>query len=95
MSKICNRICIKVSYRTSPNLGAIIAKHNAKIMKNGQKVQDRECNCRAGKKCPMEGKCLHKNLIYQATVKELNSGKENTYIGLTSTTFKERLTNHN
>ena len=55
LSKICNRTCIKVSYRTSPNLGAIIAKHNAKIMKNSQKVQDRECNCRVGKTCPMEG----------------------------------------
>ena len=45
----------------------------------------------------MDGKCLAKNIIYQATIKpEINSKniKEETYIGLASTSFKARLGNH-
>ena len=38
---------------------------------------------------------LLKNIIYQATVTEKVSKKTETYLGLTSTTFKERLNNHN
>ena len=37
LSKIFNRTCTKISYRTSPNLAAIIAKHNAKLLKQGTK----------------------------------------------------------
>ena len=80
---------------TSPNLGAIIAKHNAKILKAEKNQPEKECNCRAGKPCPLGGKCLLKNIVYQAIVTETETKKVNTYIGLTSTTFKERLANHN
>ena len=58
------------------------------------KTQDRDCSYRAGKICPLDGKCMHSNLIYQAIVEETKSNKINTYIGLTSTTFKARLANH-
>ena len=44
--------------------------------------------------CPLEGKCMNKNIIYQASVTQEMSGKVDTYIGLTSTTFKARLANH-
>ena len=42
--------------------------------------------------CPLEGKCLMDNLVYQATVTSENGVQ--TYVGLTSTTFKCRLGNH-
>ena len=42
----------------------------------------------------LRGKCLNKNIIFQATIQENISKKEETYIGLASTTFKERLGVH-
>ena len=41
----------------------------------------------------MDGKCLEKNIIYQATVIQSN-GEKNSYIGNTSTEFKQRLAGH-
>ena len=52
------------------------------------------CNngCRQPTKCPLDGNCLSSCIIYKATV---SLEKEQvTYIGLTSTTFKERYNNH-
>ena len=49
------------------------------------------CNCQKPP-CPLQGKCLTDNLVYQATVK--SDGNEHTYVGLASTTFKLRLGNH-
>ena len=49
------------------------------------------CNCRTPP-CPLQGKCLMDNLVYQAIVK--TETDEQTYIGLTSTTFKLRFGNH-
>ena len=50
------------------------------------------CNCPNKSKCPLQGKCLVDNLVYQAIVKSDNS--EESYVGLASTTFKLRLGNH-
>ena len=49
------------------------------------------CNCKKFA-CPLDGQCQKRNLIYQATVQTTNN--EETYIGLTSTTFKARWSNH-
>ena len=45
------------------------------------------------KKCPLDKKCLSENIIYQATVTQ-PSKESKTYIGLTSTDFKQRLGVH-
>ena len=42
----------------------------------------------------MQGKCLSKNIIYQATVVRGDNKKKETYIGLTENTFKTRYANH-
>ena len=42
--------------------------------------------------CPLEGECLAKDIIYQATV--TSEGKEETHVGVTATTFKSRLASH-
>ena len=54
------------------------------------------CNCQKNADpCPLEGNCLVKGVVYQATVTETLSQKSENYIGLTDTTFKERHRNHN
>ena len=52
----------------------------------------RSCNCRTSTECPLEGKCLTKSIVYEATVK--TSEDTYTYIGLTGDTFKARYSTH-
>ena len=95
LSKIFNRNTVKVSYRTTPNLAQTISAHNTKILKKFEdKPVARQCSCPQNKLCPLDGKCLSENIVYQATVKQ-SDGQTNTYIGLTSPDFKKRLGNHN
>ena len=44
--------------------------------------------------CPMAGKCLLANTIYQTTVTQKGSGRVVTYTGLKSTYWKARLAEH-
>ena len=69
LRKIFNRNTIKISYRCTPNLGQFISGHNAKVLKEtGNPAVERSCSCRQGVSCPLDGRCLQKNLVYQATV---------------------------
>jgi len=104
LHKIINRNTIKVSYSCMMNLKSIISQHNKNIIQQHEENKTHpqrdsiapttDCNCRDKANCPVGGKCLEKNIIYQATVKATNTNKEETYIGLASTTFKERYRNH-
>ena len=51
------------------------------------------CNCRSKDKCPLNGRCLERSVIYQATVETDNSAE--TYVGLTENEFKTRFNSHN
>ena len=44
--------------------------------------------------CPLNGQCLTKSVIYQATVTTEDDGSKETYIGLTKNVFKERFNGH-
>ena len=69
----------------------IISSHNNKIIKSNDKPRlEKSCNCRIKDTCPLSNKCLSKNIIYKATVKDSNAN----YIGMTTTEFKARLANH-
>ena len=51
------RLIVKVSYRCLPNMGAQVAKHNAKLLssaKTGGKRKPPSCNCQISKvgECP-------------------------------------------
>ena len=70
----------------------IISGRNAKIL-NVEEAPQRLCNCPKTKKCPLNGKCLEKNIIYHAKVNQSDS-KVTNYVGLTSTDFKARLGVH-
>ena len=119
LSKIVNRQKVKLSYRTTPNMKKIISSHNAKILRKSEITPpEKTCNCRQKDSCPVEGKCLTDNIIYQATVTTTTpitltpipttplsptqtqthtdppQQEKHTYIGLTSTKFKDRFANH-
>ena len=86
-----------MSYRCTENLARKISAHNSKILNkdksDGEAATKKECDCRKKTECPVENTCLQKGVIYQATISR-GDGKVDTYIGLTSTSFKERWRNH-
>ncbi len=53
----------------------------------------RHCTRKSKANCPLDGNCLAKNIVYKAIVTTKSLHRKE-YIGLTSTTFKERLSNH-
>jgi hypothetical protein len=95
---IINNHKIGFSYSCMPNMKAIIASHNKKILSRTSKETDKPCNCRKDKttkkvSCPVvNGSCRSKNVIYKAAVQTENTTKF--YIGLSSTEFKQRWSNH-
>ena len=70
-------------------MGAVISAQNAKLLKPPMSEETKTCNCRNKENCPVNGKCLKKEVIYRAKVTEEN-GNLHTYTGLTCNTFKER-----
>ena len=78
-----------------PNLNQIINGHNKKLLKKAEPKQiEKLCNCQKGvESCILEGKCLTKDIVYEAKVDTVNKD-DKFYLGLTATTFKERHGNH-
>ena len=94
LHKSFNRNTVKASYRTMPNMGQILAKQNAKVTSRALPAEE-GCNCRRGKVCPLEGKCLMEGVVYQATVEAADDNTPTEkYTGLTGSTFKERHNGH-
>ena len=79
LHEIVNKNTVKVSYRTTSNIGQIIAGHNRKLLNKLSPKQAKACTCRATA-CLVEGKCQQECTIYQATVKHSNpaTGKQET-----------------
>ena len=54
------------------NMESIISNHNRKLLQNVENSNQqtrKECNCSNGVvTCPVNGKCLHGNIIYKAAV---------------------------
>ena len=93
LRKICNRNTIKLSYRCTPNIGSVISTRNARLLADPPAPEEKTCSCPKNKECPLDKKCLSKNIVYKATITQENQ-KTETYTGLTSTTFKARLGTH-
>ena len=77
------------------NVMSIIAKHNAHITRKN-KAQDKgtvNCSCSKNAICPLQKQCMTKEIVYKATVTTSNPNTIMNYIGMTSSTFKERLAN--
>jgi len=102
LSRIFNRKTIKISYIYScmPSMKNIIdgsIQHKlvtAHIPTPSTNLNDIQCNCKQLSHCPLNGKYLCKDLIYQATVTRHDKNSSQSYIGLCLTTFKSRFNNH-
>ena len=96
LHKIFNRNTLKLSYSCMPNVKQIIDGHNKAILKKStqppQNQGEKTCNCRNKDSCPLQGNCVSREVIYQATVE--SESKTETYVGLTATDFKTRWRNH-
>ena len=51
-------------------------------------------NCRNKETCPLQNKCMNKDIVYKATISTSNTNDTKHYIGMTLSTFKERYRNH-
>ena len=90
-----NRNSVKLSYSCMENMRSIITKHNVSLLNKSNTPPpstSQSCNCRTSTECPLEGKCLTKSIVYEATLK--TSEDTYTYIGLTGDTFKARYSAH-
>ena len=96
LHKIFNRNTVKVSYSCMNNVKNIISKHNTRIIRKSQPqvTNTTSCNCRNKKTCPLQNKCMSKDIVYKATISTCNTNDTKHYIGMTSNTFKERYRNH-
>ena len=76
------------------NIKSVINNHNKKVLNNTVETEE-SCNCRNKNNCPLDGKCLTSNIIYEAqiTSNQLNY-KQKVYIGTAETDFKHRFNNH-
>ena len=96
--KIFNKNTLKISYSCLPNIKSIIAAHNKKLIgkdPTGGGASAPKCNCKRKAECPLEGKCLTKNIVYMAIVTVPSSNTAcRVYVGSTSQTFKQRLYKH-
>ena len=93
LAKIFNRNTIKISYRCMPNMSQTLSKHNSKVNRNLTQGPPLGCNCQGGlAKCPVGGACQTVGVVYQTTVE--TAGSVETYTGLTSRRFKDRLYEH-
>ena len=92
LNKIFNLNTTNISYSSMPSAKNLIKQHNLKILnKNRDKIQ-RPCNCRIKESCPLNGKCLHQCMVYEAEVSTNTTYKE--YYGASEGEFKSRYNNH-
>ena len=78
-----------------PNINAIINGHNKKVLSEKRSQNERSCNCRNPELCPVNGKCLTPEVMYEATVtSDLPRYEARIYKGITERFFKERNKEH-
>ena len=93
-NKIFNKNKVKVSYSSMQNIKGIINNHNMNILHQNNEIKD-ECNCRIKKYCPLGGKCLSPNIVYQGQINSSQpSYNEKVYFGVAEKSFKDRFYNH-
>ena len=89
---IFNLNTIKISYSSMLNMKNLIKQHNARVLKNQEHTEKRSYNCRVKGNCPLDGKCLHECIVYQANV--ITNSKCREYFGAVDGEFKLYYNNH-
>ena len=93
--KLFNKNNVKLSYSCMPNMKSIINAHNRKVLNDKNETNRRTCNCHNQETCPLNGNCLAKESLYEATIKsDLPNYKEKLYKGISEPPFKKRFKNH-
>ena len=92
LSKIINQNTVKISYRCMGNFKQKITAHNSRVkQQQGVQPPPPSCNCTGEMgPCLLGGYFQIKSVVYGAEVVDSNNNVE-TYTGLTSNTFKQRL----
>ena len=76
------------------NIKSVINNHNVKVLNNTAEIEE-DCNCRNRNNCPVDGKCLTPNIIYEAKITSNQANYEqNVYIVTNETGVKHRFNNH-
>ena len=89
LHRIFNRNTVKVSYNCMSNVKSTITSHITRIIRKSQPH-----NCSNTHACPLQNKCMSKDIVYQATINAGNTRNKKKYNRMTSSTFKERYRNH-
>ena len=79
------------SYGCLENIGNIIKSHNIAITRVPDD-NERECNCPRNERerCPLDGQCYQKNIVYNARVFTNDANPPKDYIGISKPPFKHR-----
>ena len=72
-------------------MSSVMKQNNQKVLSSSQTIKKRQCNCRNPAKCPLDSKCLTKNIVCKAVVSTITDSL--TYYG-SSEDFKFRYNNH-
>ena len=83
-------LAVKISYSYMPNIKSIIKAHNRKILATND---NNNAGTARGRIFPLGGKCLTRNVVYEASVHAKNLTM--IYIGSTGNDFKSRFNTHN
>ena len=67
LHKIFNRTTLKVSYSGLKNTKNILNNHNSKKL-DERIFSCRTCICSNKNKCPLHGKCLHQNIVFEGLI---------------------------
>ena len=89
LHKIFNRNTIKVSYGCTNNMSQIIKSHNNNILNEEKKTEVPRCSCTIKERCPLNGGCEIKNVMYKGDVKTETIQKRS-YIGISDGPWKVR-----
>ena len=103
LRKICNKSNLKISYSCCKNIDRIISAQNSRTLKKFLENKDEpqmsniypKCNCRDSSKCPLNGKCQYRNVVYLAELNIIENPRyKRYYIGISKGPVKSRVSVH-
>lgn len=59
---------LKISYSCVYNVEKIISSHNSKLLNKLQWSEVQDINPAMQAECPVDGKCMSKNVVYETTI---------------------------